>query len=95
MILISRLPNFGKEWNVLKEGGKKTLKTDGEGGMMQYRLREVMLEIRPGKDGVVGGGGSACCGGILHNRKWTGRMLRLYQEIGTWRMEPGNIAQSS
>lgn len=32
---ISRLPNFGNEWNILKEGGKKTLKTDGEGGMIQ------------------------------------------------------------
>lgn len=95
MIPISRLPTFGKEWNVLKESGKKTLKTDGEGGMMHYRVREVMLGIRPGTDGVVGGGGSTCCGRILHNRKWTGRMFRLYQEIGTWRMEPVNIAQSS
>lgn len=46
------------------------------------------------EDGV--GGGSECCGRNtgLYNREWTGR-LRLYEEVGSWRMEPGTAAQSS
>lgn len=54
-----------------------------------------MLESRCEEDGV--GGGSECCGGHtgLHNWKWAGGMLRLYEEIGSWRTEPGTTAQSS
>lgn len=44
-----------------------------------------MQEIRLEKDRV--GMVLKCCVGILHNRKWTGRMLR--HEIGTWRRERG------
>lgn len=35
------------------------------------------------------------CGGILCNRKWTERVLRQYQEIGTRGTEPGTTAQSA
>lgn len=51
---------------------------------LQQRMREEMLErdVGPGKE-RWGRGGPKCCGGILHNRTWTGKMLRVDQGIGT------------